>query len=309
MKENKTAAGHLLSVFTIVVWGTTFISTKVLLRAFSPLEILVFRFVLGFLALCAACPHRLRLTDRRQEKYFIGAGLCGVTLYFLLENIALTYSLASNVGVIISIAPFFTALFAHWFLDGEKLRPQFFAGFAAAIAGICLISFNGSAVLKLNPLGDLLAVLAAVVWALYSVLTRKISAFHYSTVQATRRVFLYGLAMMLPAVFFLDFSPAWERLAQPANWLNLLYLGLGASALCFVTWNFAVKILGAVKTSAYIYLAPVVTVATSAIFLREPVTWIALLGAGLTLAGLVLSEYKGKRAEKHGRVELCDGDR
>ena len=92
MKETKIAAGHLLSVLTILIWGTTFISTKVLLRAFSPVEILVFRFLLGTIALCIACPHRLKVTDRKQEKYFIGAGICGVTLYFLLENIALTYT-------------------------------------------------------------------------------------------------------------------------------------------------------------------------------------------------------------------------
>ena len=129
MKETKIAAGHLLSVLTILIWGTTFISTKVLLRAFSPVEILVFRFLLGTIALCIACPHRLKVTDRKQEKYFIGAGICGVTLYFLLENIALTYTLASNVGIIISVAPFFTALFAHWFLDGEPLQAPFSSDF------------------------------------------------------------------------------------------------------------------------------------------------------------------------------------
>ncbi|MDD4599539.1 MAG: DMT family transporter, partial [Negativicutes bacterium] len=86
------------------------------------------------------------------------------------ENIALTYTFASNVGGIISIAPFFTAIFAHLFLDGEKLRWQFFIGFAVAIIGIFLISFNGSSHLKLNPTGDILAVLAAMVWAAYSVL-------------------------------------------------------------------------------------------------------------------------------------------
>lgn len=299
MKETKIAAGHLLSVLTILIWGTTFISTKVLLRVFSPVEILVFRFLLGTIALCIACPHRLKVTDRKQEKYFIGAGICGVTLYFLLENIALTYTLASNVGIIISVAPFFTALFAHWFLDGEPLQAPFFIGFFAAIAGICLITFNGSTVLKLNPTGDLLAVLAAVVWALYSVLTRKISQFHYPTIQTTRRVFFYGLLFMIPALFFLDFHPEWEQLLQPVHTLNLLYLGLGASALCFVTWNVAVKVLGAVKTSVYIYLVPVVTVVTSALVLKEPVTWMALIGMGLTLAGLFLSEYRGKGAKKH----------
>lgn len=313
MKNNPTAVGHLLAALTILVWGTTFISTKVLLQDFAPLEILVFRFLLGFVALLAVYPHRLKITDRRQEKYFIGAGLCGVTLYFLLENIALTYSLASNVGIIISVAPFFTAMFANRFLDGEKLRPRFFIGFASAIAGIALISFNGSEALRLNPVGDLLALLAAAVWAVYSVLTKKISSFQYPTVQTTRRCFFYGLLFMIPALFLLDFSPAWEKLAQPVNLLNFLYLGLCASAFCFVTWNSAVKVLGAVKTSVYIYMTPVVTVAMSAVILHEPVTWLILLGMALTLAGLFLSESrekkKGRGGQKHecAKPEVCDG--
>ena len=91
MKETKIAAGHLLSVLTILIWGTTFISTKVLLRAFSPVEILVFRFLLGTIALCIACPHRLKVTDRKQEKYFIGAGICGVTIFFVGKHSAYLY--------------------------------------------------------------------------------------------------------------------------------------------------------------------------------------------------------------------------
>lgn len=217
MKQTKTTAGHLLSMLTILIWGATFISTKVLLRAFRPVEILAFRFLLGTLALCVVCPHRLKLADRKQEKYFIGAGFCGVTLYFLLENIALTYTPASNVGGILSVAPFFTALFAHWFPDGEKLRAPFFIGFLAAFAGICMISFNSSTVLKLNPMGDLLAVLAAVVWALYSVLTRKISQLHDPMIQTTRRIFFYGLLFMVPTPFFLDFHPAWDQRIQPIH--------------------------------------------------------------------------------------------
>lgn len=110
---NKKAAGHLAALVTILIWGTTFISTKVLLVDFEPIEILFFRFVLGFLALLIVYPHRMKGTNKRQEAVFAAAGLCGVCLYYLLENIALTYTMASNVGVIISIAPFFTAMLSH----------------------------------------------------------------------------------------------------------------------------------------------------------------------------------------------------
>ena len=231
----------------------------------------------------------------RQELAFAAAGLCGVCLYYLLENIALTYTMASNVGVIISVAPFFTALLSHLFLhQDEKLRPGFFLGFAVAMAGIILISFNGSS-LQFGPTGDLLALLAAFLWACYSILTKKISSYGYPTILTTRRTFFYGILFMVPALFFFDFQWDLTRFANPVYLLNILFLGLGASALCFVTWNFAVKRLGAVRTSIYIYMVPVITLIASVLILHEPFTWMTGTGMFLTLAGLLLSEYKTKK--------------
>lgn len=232
---NKKVTGHLAALVTILIWGTTFISTKVLLVDFEPIEILFFRFILGFLALLIVYPHRMRGTTKRQEVVFAAAGLCGV----------------------------------------------------------CLIIFNG-AKMQLNPIGDLLAVAAAVVWACYSVLTRKISGFGYHTIQTTRRVFAYGIVFMIPALFLFDCRIGAERFANPVYLGNLIFLGLGASALCFVTWSMAVKILGAVKTSIYIYLVPVITVVTSALILKERVTVMSGIGTVLALIGLFLSEYRGK---------------
>ncbi len=291
---NRRTAGHLAALFTIIIWGTTFISTKVLLTDFRPVEILFFRFVMGLAALFLVCPHRMKGVGRRQELTFVLAGLCGICLYYLLENIALTYTMASNVGVIISVAPFFTAILSHLFLKSEgKLRADFFIGFVVAMAGVALISFNGSR-MELNPMGDLLAVLAAFVWACYSILTRRISSFGYPVILTTRRTFFYGILFMVPALFLFDFEVGLERFADTTYLLNILYLGLGASALCFVTWNLAVKMLGAVKTSVYIYMVPVITVVTSMLILKEPVTGVSVMGTVLAVAGLFLSEYNGK---------------
>ncbi|MBS6397487.1 MAG: DMT family transporter [Clostridiales bacterium] len=290
--ENKQTAGHLLALLTIIIWGTTFISTKILLVDFHPVEILFFRFIMGLLILILVCPRRLKGITRSQEITFAAAGLCGVCMYYLLENIALTFTLASNVGVIISVAPFFTAILTHLFMkDEEKLRPDFFIGFVVAMIGIFLISFNGSK-LELNPAGDLLALLAALVWACYSVLTKKIGSYGYPTILTTRRVFFYGILFMIPALFLFDFKLELTRFADPVYLFNIVYLGLGASALCFVTWNFAVKVLGAVKTSIYIYMVPVITVVTSVVILHEKITVLAGLGTVLTLAGLFLSESR-----------------
>ena len=290
--EQTKASGYLSALLTIIIWGTTFISTKVLLVDFQPIEILFFRFVMGLLALMLVYPHRMKGTTRRQELTFAAAGLSGVCLYYLLENIALTYTMASNVGVIISVAPFFTAILSHIFLkQEEKFRANFFIGFLIAMIGIVLISFNGTA-MELNPAGDLLALLAAFVWACYSILTRKISGYGYNTILTTRRIFFYGILFMIPALFLFDFKLDLTRFTNPVYLLNILFLGLGASALCFVTWNFAVKLLGAVKTSVYIYLTPVITIAASVLILHEPFTVLAGAGTVLALAGLLLSESK-----------------
>lgn len=296
MKNHGLLKGHLAALFTILVWSTTYISTKVLLSDFKPVEILFIRIVIGLVTLYLVYPHRLKFTGFKKELTMAGAGLCGITLYFLLENTALTYTLVCNVGIIISVAPFLTALVTHLFVKGEdRLHLNFFIGFLAAMVGICLISFSGSSKLQLNPLGDILAFLAALVWAFYSVLFRKVTAFGYHTILTTRRVFLYGIILMLPAIPFLDFSPNLTLLWKPVNLFNFLFLGLGASAICFVTWNLAVKILGAVKTSVYIYIGPAITILTSVLVLHEQLTLLAAIGSLLTFAGLLISEMKFNR--------------
>lgn len=299
--NNKNTLGHISAILTVLIWGTTFISTKVLLAHFTPIEILFFRFTLGFIALLLIYPHKLVLTDKKQEKLFMLAGLCGVTLYFLFENIALTYSFASNIGVIVSISPFITGILTHFFLKQEKLKLTFFLGFFVSISGVALISFNGSTVLKLNPIGDILAVLAAATWSVYSIVTKKISDYQYNTIQVTRKIFFYGLIFMLPALFFFDFRLGMERFRNSLVLFNILFLGFGASAVCFVTWNLSLKLLGVLKTSVYIYAVPVITVAFSAFILKEKITLVAMFGTFLTLAGLFISENRLslKKGEKN----------
>ena len=212
----------------MVVWGTTFVATKVLLVDFAPIEILFYRFLIGFLVLWACGPRHVKLGGWREEALVAAAGLTGVVLYFLFENIALTYTTASNVGVIVAVNPFFTALLSSLLLRDEKLHPVFFAGFALAMAGIVLISWEGLG--TGGVVGDALAVAAAAVWAFYAVLTRKLGD---DTIQMTKRTFAWGLVLMVPALFLLDFQFGLERFADPLMSANMLFLGVGASAACF----------------------------------------------------------------------------
>ena len=216
----------------------------------------------------------MKKTTIKQELIFAAAGFCGITLYYLLENIALTYTTASNVGVIVSVAPFFTAVLSCLVL-GKKEKPT--------------MSFY------------ILSVAAAIVWALYSVLTKKISSFGFNTIQVTRRIFAYGIVFMIPFLFLFDCRFDFSECFDINHILNILFLGIGASALCFVTWNFAVKKIGAVKTSAYIYLVPIITVAVSFFVLNEKQSIRSVLGIVMTLFGLFLSERKvaGKKEKNY----------
>ena len=283
---------HVLAFLTIFIWGTTYISTKILLLDFSPTEVLFYRFILAYLALLLACPAYLKYRNLKEELLFASAGLCGVTLYFILQNTSLVYTLASNAGVLVSVAPFFTAILSYFLLKGEPLRKSFFIGFGFSIIGIILISFNGNFILKLNPIGDILAISCAAVWAVYSVLMRKISEFNYKVIPCTRKIFFYGIITMIPLLPFFHFHFGLDRFTHLPNLFHMLFLGLGASALCFVTWNYALGVLGAVRTSVYIYFNPIVTVVTSAIILHEKITPVAMIGVVLILAGLYLSERK-----------------
>ena len=277
--------GYIVALITVIIWGLTFVSTKVLLTAFTPVEILFARFFIGAIALFIAMPKRLQAKGCCEEKYFIAAGASGVFLYYFLENASMLWTNASNAGVIVSTAPFFTALFSR-----EKKTKWFFVGFAAAMAGIAMLSFGSLEVTGEGILGDFLALAAAAVWGIYAVLTKKISTFGYPEVQTARRSFLYGLAfMIIPLVFWNGWGT--ERDVFTAqNILNLLFLGIAASALCFVFWSIAVRKLGAIRTSIFIYLTPVITVIASAILIGEAITPLSGAGTLLALAGLVLSE-------------------
>lgn len=291
--------GHIAAGVTVIIWATTFVSTKVLLKSFLPIEILFIRFLLGFIALAIVSPKIIPFKNWKEEFYFICAGISGVFLYYYLENVALTYTFAMNVGIIGSLSPFMTALLSRFVLKQGKLYKMFIMGFIFSLIGISLISLNGA--IQVNPIGDGLAFIAIFFWAIYSLFVKKISSFGYSTIGMTKKIFFYGLITMLPVLLLsidhFDFS----RLANGENFWNLIFLGLGASATCFVTWNFSVKMLGPVRSSIYIYSIPMLTTISSVIILHEPLSLKTFFGICLTLLGLFLSEWPNFSASRQMR--------
>ena len=290
--NNKPITGHLTALITVLIWGTTFISTQVLLDYLMPTEIIFIRYAIGYISLIICCPYFLRTTDKKHEFFFMGAAFFGLTLYQLLENTALTYTTANNVSIITTLAPFFTALASSMFLNAKAPKKQFYLGLVISLLGVVLISYLPNDNIKINPTGDVLALLAAAMWAAYSVFTKKISDAGYSTLPATRRIFFYGLVFLAPLLLFTQPQIEIATFSTPVVWGNLLFLGVCASALCFVTWNYSIKLLGPIRSSVYIYMIPVATIITSAIFLKQPLTFQTIIGVIFVLAGLALSQRK-----------------
>ena len=293
METKHKIKGHIAASISILIWGITFISTKVLLEDFTPIEILFYRFVFAYLLLFILSPKVIRPKKDKSELLYAAGGFC-VTLYFMFQNVGLVYTLASNAGVIVSVAPMFTAILAYFLISRDSLHRNFIIGFLITIVGVTLISFNGNFVLKLNPLGDILMILGALSWAFYCNILVLINNKALSLIEQTRKVFFYGIAFMTPVLLFTDFELGISRLANPAILANILFLAFGASAIAFLTWNFAVSVLGSVRTVTYIYFSPIVTVIASVIILHEPITWISLSGTILIIFGLIVSERKSR---------------
>ena len=289
-RNDRQIWGHILACGTQIMWGATFVSTKVLLQYFLPAQVLFTRAVLAFLALLFFYPHYLKLKNRKQEAAFAGAGLFGIVLYYLLENTALTMTYASNVGIIVACAPFFVAVMVGIFFRDEKPGVHFFIGFAIAMSGIILISLNGQKGLNLNPVGNGLEFLAMISWGCYSALVRKIGEWGYPVIAVTRRIYFYSILFLIPVLVWQDVHWEFGLFYNREILLNFLFLGLGASAVGFLLWNLSTAWIGAVKTSVYIYVSPVVTVILSVLILHEKITAVSVIGSLLIFAGLLISQ-------------------
>lgn len=281
---------HAMAIFTVIVWGTTFVSTKVLLEhKLTPAEILLYRFLLAYICIWFFSGKRLLAGSWRDELLLVAAGVCGGSLYFVAENTALKITLASNVSLILCTAPILTAFVLYFFRRTERLTVRLITGSIIALTGVALVVFNGSFILQLSPVGDLLTILAALSWAFYGLILKLLDT-RYPVLFITRKVFFYGMFTLLPVFLFEPAALSPGKILQPVVGINLLFLGLVASFLCYFLWNTAMKEIGAVKTSNYIYFMPLVTLVTSALVIDETITPIAMAGSALIISGVYIAE-------------------
>ena len=289
--ESPKLVYHLAALLIVLAWGVSFVSTKVLLdNGLRPAEIYIYRFLLAYLLVLCVCHKRMFSNSLRDELLFATCGLCGGSIYFIAENTALEYTLVSNVSLITAISPLLTTFLIGMIYKSERPSKGIYIGSIVALMGVACVIFNSSFVVKMNPIGDLLSFAAALSWAVYSLVLRKLNAL-YSIMLISRKTFFYGVLTALPYMLTEPQITSPTVLLQADVWPHMLFLGVFASMIAYVIWAQSVKHLGAITASNYIYLQPIVTLIASVIILSETITIVGYLGCALILGGLWLGDY------------------
>ena len=286
MNDKKHVKGHLFSILCVVAWGTSFLVSKNLMKDITPVQLMMLRFAIAWLAIWVIYPKWH--FNWREEGPFVVLALVGNTLYYFSESTALRLTLVSNVSILVSAAPVISALMLRLFEPDERLSRRQIVGIGIAFFGVLFVVFNGVFVLKLNPFGDLLALAAAFCWALYGFLAKRILD-KYDTYLSTRKLMFYGMITTAPLLLFDKGDMSGIAQLTLGNVCGLLYLGLICGAVCYLMWNIAIAEIGAMKANLYVYAVPVVTMIASAAFLEEAITWGGAIGIILVVGGMLLS--------------------
>ncbi len=287
--KQRHALGHIFAFVTCLVWGFTYVASKVLLNAgLTPFETMVIRFAIAYVALWILRPKLLHFEGWRKELPYFFCGIFGVTVYYLFEYYSLSFTSANYTGIITGSAPLVVALMM-WAVYKEKPKRLFVIGFFIAIFGITLITMGGGSDLDISLIGALLAFGGTVSWAGYCAVLRKIDK-SVDSLLSTRRIFFWALVTLAICTPILGFEVSDVNFFSFDVILALLMLSLIASALCYNFYNVATAWIGTVKTSAYIYFTPVVNAVGAYFILGEQLLLPGIIGIGVIIIGLVLSE-------------------
>ncbi|MBO5873773.1 MAG: DMT family transporter [Rikenellaceae bacterium] len=282
--QSKNFRYHLWAIGVILIWGTTLSSTKtLLLNGLNNNSIMFFRFLIAYLCLLALNHKQLFARSLRDELLLMAAGIFGGSLYFICEIAALQRANVADVSLLLSMSPIGTMILSWIFLK-SKVTAKMVVGILIAMCGAVLVILNGSMSLEFNPLGYALALCGALSVSCYLTLVNRVEG--YAPLFMTRKIFFYGLVTMLPTFFGTPLVCDIAILSQPKIIFNLLFLGMIASCFCYYSWNAIIPRLGAIKLGSYSYFQPVVAMITAALFLGEPISWAAIVGAALIIGGV-----------------------
>ena len=287
---------HALALFVVIVWGATLASTKYLLQDMLPMQILLYRCILAFMLLVAMSPKLMKWQGAKNEALYLIAGLCGITLYFLLENTALIYTYSSSAALLVTASPLFTVLLASFIFKSHPFTKTLLFACLMALVGVGLVLSNQLLAnqpqgLTNGMLGNVLAMLGGLVWAFFGFAMQAVQD-ALNPILRMQKVFLYG--MLTTALYMLITGQPLlnAHVFELANIANLVFLGGLASAICFVLWTNANKQLGVVTTSLYIYFIPLVAVILGIVLLGEKVRISTILGGILIAVAVFLANLK-----------------
>ena len=289
LNKNNTAWFHVLAIVVILAWGVSFPFTKILLNAgITPTEIFVYRSAMAYVGLLIFSRFKIKVWGWKDELLAVLCGLTGGAMYFILQNEALKLTLLSDVVVVVAINPLLTTILAAIFLKEEHFSFKILLGSALAFAGVAVVTFQNGFEWGDGLMGNVLAFLAALSWAVYSVLLKRMQG-RFSTLDITRKVMIYGMMCAIPLMFFEPMSP-FSTILRPDLLSNLLFLALVCSMAAFFLWNVVIKKIGTIKASNYLYLDPVVSIVAGVILIQGPVGLVAMLGCALVLLGVIIVE-------------------
>ena len=292
MKLNRKLIIYLEALFAVVVWGCTFIATKIALREVSPASIVWLRFGIGLLILGMTVVLRKQFAWPKWKEvgYLVLIGFLGVTFHQWLQATGLITAQASVTAWIVATIPIFTALLG-WFFLKEKLGPVRILGIVIASLGVLLVVSKGSLVSLVSGTfgtpGDFLILISAVNWAVFSVLSRRGLASHPP---ARMMFFVMLFGWMFAWIWLFGAGPGLVEVPQLtiAGWISILFLGVFGSGLAYIAWYDALEALPASQLGVFIYIEPLVTMIVAAIILAENVTIAAVVGGAVTILGIYL---------------------
>jgi drug/metabolite transporter (DMT)-like permease len=273
----------------VVVWGASFIATKIAVSEASPVTVVWLRFAMGVVILGAVVAARRQLAppSRSDLAYFAFLGFLGITLHQWLQSNGLVTSQASTTAWIVASIPVFMAVLG-WLVLREPVRLVTAAGIVLATLGVLVVVSRGDLASlargRFGAPGDLLILASAVNWSVFSVVSRKGLQRHPSAAMMFW-VILFGWLLTSP-FFLAGPGPADALRLSSRGWIAVLFLGIACSGLAYVFWFDALRDLPASQVGAFLYVEPLVAVAISAALLGEPVTAATLAGGAAILLGV-----------------------
>lgn len=290
MKQTR-ALVILKVLFAVVVWGGSFIATKIALRDLAPLTVVWVRFGMGVLVLLAAVLARrqFKLPGRRDLASFAFIGALGITFHQWLQSLGLQTAQATTSAWIMASTPAFMAVLG-WIFFKEKLNALGVLGILLAAFGVMLVASRGDLrALSLGQLGapgDLLILISAPNWAVFSALSRP-GLRRYPA--ALMMLFVMGFGWLFTTLLLLS-GPGITDLANltRGSWQALLFLGLACSGLAYIFWYDGLQALSSAQVGAFLYIEPLVTVAAAGLLLAEPLYPAVLIGGAIILGGVWL---------------------